>query len=178
MLHFYRKISNRLSAFRVDLLNQIYSNRPVTNLGLPNFMPNWSESHRDVIPKLTVFNQRHIPACVAHSTVTMMQIEWYKRTGKMINFSPRFLDVISWTSNLKLNDGRHPEVVMDLATRVGCCTEDLLPNDTTLPVEKYRDRRVITKAMYEEASKYRMINLGMGFQTLFDSRRRWPLLKN
>lgn len=122
-------------------------------------IPDWSEVYEDVIPKLTVFNQRNIPACVSHATVTMMQIEWYRRTGKIVNFSPRFLDILSWTDDLNLNDGRDPNVVMNLSIKVGCCTEDLLPNDTTLPIERYRDKNVLTEEMFAEAAKYRMANL-------------------
>ena len=133
----------------------------------PEPIPDWFDVWQDVMPKITPFNQRHIPACVAHTTVSMMQIERYRRTGKIINFSPRFLDIISWTDDLGVNDGRVPSVVMELATRIGCCTENLLPNDTTLPVEKYRDRNLITKAMHDEASKYRMANLNLTFTRLF-----------
>jgi hypothetical protein len=122
-------------------------------------IPDWSEIYEDVIPRLKVFNQRNIPACASHAIVTMMQVEWYRRTGKIINFSPRFLDILSWTDDLELHDGRNPDVVMKLSINVGCCTEDLLPNDTTLPIEKYRDRNVITQEMMREAAKYRMANL-------------------
>ena len=127
----------------------------------------WSENRNEIMSKLTVFNQRKIPACVAHSTVTMMQVQWYMHTGKMINFSPRFLDILSWTSDLDLYDGRDATVVMNIAAKIGCCTEDLLPNDTTLPIEVYRDRKIITKAMMKEASKYKLANLGLRPQKLF-----------
>lgn len=143
-------------------------NKVTEDLEIAESIPNWSEVWQDVMPRLTRFNQRHIPACVAHTTVTTMQIEWYRRTGKIINFSPRFLDILSWTDNLGVNDGRDPSVVMDIATRIGCCTENLLPNDTTLPIEQYRDKSLITKDMIIEANKYRMVNLGLLPVTLFD----------
>ncbi|MBU6231238.1 MAG: hypothetical protein KGI50_05760 [Patescibacteria group bacterium] len=130
----------------------------------------WSKNPDEVVSKLTVFNQRKIPACAAHSIVTMMQIQWYRHTGEIINFSPRFLDILSWTPDLDLYDGRDMGVVMDLATRVGCCTEDLLPNDTTLPIEVYRDRSIITKAMIKEANTYRLSNLGLRPQRLSGNR--------
>jgi len=161
MFNFLRKIGR----------NIIHLNR-TENLKIKKNIPDWSEVCDDVIPKLTHFNQRHIPACVAHTTATMMQVEWYRRTGKIINFSPRFLDIISWTDNLDLNDGRDPDIVMNLATTVGCCTEDLLPNDTTLPIEQYRDKSLITKEMYEEAAKYRLEKLGLAPVTVFDYREK------
>src|SRR5688572_23273968 len=101
-------------------------------------------------PLMPVLNQRHVPACAAHATVTSMQYAWHARTGKIIPFSPRFLDILSWTEDLDLHDGRDPELVMNLALTVGCCTERLLPNDTTLPTEKYRDRSLITSEMIAE----------------------------
>lgn len=128
---------------------------------------NWSENRDQIMSNLPVFNQRKIPACAAHATVTMMQIQWYQHTGKMINFSPRFLDILSWTADLDLYDGRDMGVVMNLATQVGCCTEDLLPNDTTLPIEVYRDKSIITNAMMREASIYKLANLGLRPQKLF-----------
>ena len=128
---------------------------------------NFSVANDDFWSKVTPFNQRNIPACVAHTTATMMQHAWYKKTGKIINFSPRFLDIISWTDDLSINDGRHPDSVMDLAVRVGCCTEDLLLNDTTLPIEKYRDKSLITDAMYKEAKKYKLENIGLTFKSLW-----------
>ncbi len=127
-----------------------------SNLGV-----DWNKEPGNDLQNLTIFNQRDIPACAAHAVVTMMQMQWYKKTGKMINFSPRFLDIMSWTSNLGLNDGRDGALVMNLATTIGCCTEDLLPNDTTLPIEQYRDRSIITQEMIDEASKYKLSNLGL-----------------
>jgi hypothetical protein len=127
----------------------------------------WSDNRDKIMSKLPVFNQRKIPACVAHATVTMMQIQWYQHTGKMINFSPRFLDILSWTPDLDLYAGRDMSVVMNLAAQVGCCTEDLLPNDTALPIEVYRDKSIITKAMMREANNYKLANLGLRPQRLF-----------
>ena len=153
----------------INLFSRIFK-RGSADLKISKSIPDWSEVREEVMSKITRFNQRDIPACVAHTTVTLMQIEWYRRTGKIINFSPRFLDILSWTNDLGLHDGRDPNVVMDLSVEVGCCTEDLLPNDTTLPIEKYRDRSVITKAMMKEAAKYRMASLGLNHETLFDNR--------
>jgi len=87
-----------------------------------------------------------------------MRYFWLAKTGKIIQFSPRFLDILSWTEDLDLNDGRDPDVVLELARMVGCCTEALLPNDTTLPIERYRDRSIITSEMMAEAYTYRLKN--------------------
>lgn len=125
------------------------------------------DSFEHDISMLTCFNQREIPACVAHATVSQMQWHWYQKIGRVINFSPRFLDIMSWTDGLGLHGGRDPNVVMDLSYKIGCCTEDLLPNDTTLSIEKYRDKSLITQQMIDEAFKFRMEILGLVPTTIF-----------
>lgn len=162
MLKSLNNIIQELHSYKIDYLNFTYARKKLIKLDLETTQPDpWQNSRENLIQKLPKFNQRHIPACVAHTIVTMMQIEWYRVTGEMINFSPRFLDIISWTRDLSVNDGRPPDKIMNLSVEIGCCTEDLLPNDTTLPVDQYRDRRVITKEMYDEASKYRLANLSL-----------------
>lgn len=146
---------------------KIYTTGIAKTLGVYKTIPDWSEVWQEISLKIPPFNQRHIPACVAHVVATTMKIEWYRRTNRIIDFSPRFLDIISWTDDLSLNDGRNPELVAELATKVGCCTEKLLPNDTTLPIEKYRDRSILTKKMFKEAQKYRLSNLGLRPLTIF-----------
>ena len=54
------------------------------------------EARQRIFP---VFNQRNIPACVAHSVVYMMQQHWYAKTGKVINFSLKPFRIIG--SNIK-----------------------------------------------------------------------------
>jgi len=129
-------------------------NQNFKNNNIPDFNLN------DDIP-LPILNQGNIPACVAHAIVSMMQTHWYGKTGKIIPFSSRFLDILSWTDDLEVSDGRDPELVMKLACDVGCCTEALLPNDTALPIERYRDKSLITKEMLEEAAKYRLSDLNL-----------------
>ena len=139
----------------------------IENIWLQRPISPWPDVCSEVMEKVVRFDQRDIPACVAHATALLMQIEWYRRTGKIIRFSPRFLDILSWTEGLPLEAGRDPDVVMELALRVGCCTDDFLPNDTTLSVEKYRDRSMITEEMKKQANKYRLERLGLEFYTLF-----------
>jgi hypothetical protein len=108
------------------------------------------------LDKFSKFNQRKIPACTAHAFVILMQRSWYKTTGEIINFSPRFLDILSCIDDRKINEGRDMRVIAEIASTIGCCTEDLLPNDTTLPISKYRDKSIITEEMIKEAFKYRL----------------------
>src|SRR3989344_1453121 len=42
----------------------------------PEPIPDWFDVWQDVMPKITPFNQRHIPACVAHTTVIRGNTSW------------------------------------------------------------------------------------------------------
>lgn len=104
-----------------------------------------------------VMDQNKIPSCVAHSIVELMKLYWFKKTGKWIDLSPRFLDILSSESWIPLDGGRVPRTVIKLASTVGCCTTALLPNDTdNLSIAQYRDKSVITQEMRDEALKYKI----------------------
>ena len=103
-----------------------------------------------------VMDQEQTPACVSHAWALMMKLYWYRKTGEWIDFSPRFLDILSWEDDLDLEDGRRPRTVAKISTIYGCCTTKTLPNDTDLPLSQYRDKNKITQAAYAEALKYRI----------------------
>lgn len=104
--------------------------------------------------QIPIDNQQIEPDCCAEDAVYLMQYYWAKKTGKVINFSPRFL-----YSQAKLVDGNptvqgtFPRAVMGVVTKIGCCTTDLLPNDTTLPYGAYTNVQA-TPAMLAEAKKW------------------------
>ena len=107
---------------------------------------------------IPISNQRHIAACAAHAAADMLKYTWFKSTGEIIPFSARFIDILSWTPDLDfLKDGRYHSAILHVLTHVGCCTERLLPNDTTLPIEQYRNMTVITNEMFEEAAQYKIL---------------------
>jgi hypothetical protein len=103
-----------------------------------------------------ILYQRLEPACVSHDIAKLMKLYWYQRTGIWIDFSPRFLDILSDEDWIPLEGGRVPRTVLKIATNIGCCTTKMLPNDTTLPIGRYRDKAVITPAMRAEAAKYKI----------------------
>lgn len=116
----------------------------------------------------TNLDQNLIPACVAHSVVYLIRRYWFNRTGRWINLSPRFLDILAkrFDGLDRASDGTWPRLVMKLATTVGCVTEDVLANDTTLPVLEYRNDALITDAMLVAAAQYRIpgfISVGTDF---------------
>ncbi len=103
-----------------------------------------------------LLDQNKIPACVSHAWALVMKYWWWKKTGELVDFSPRFLDILSAESFIPIDGGRIPRTVCKVSVRYGCCTTKLLPNNTdTLTIGQYRDKSVITQAMYDEAKKYR-----------------------
>lgn len=117
-----------------------------------------------------VMDQSKIPSCVSHSVVEVMKLYWFKKTGEWIDFSPRFLDILSAEDWIPLDGGRVPRTVFRLAKDVGCCTTALLPNDTEgLSIAEYRNPAVITQAMRDEAKKYKIpgyVRISVDFEKL------------
>lgn len=108
------------------------------------------------LDELKVLMQEKIPACVSHAWALVMMWYWYKKIGKIIDFSPRFLDILSDEDWIPLDGGRVPRTVCRVSKNIGCCTTSLLPNDTSLSLASYRDKSVITQQMRDEAEKYKI----------------------
>lgn len=112
--------------------------------------------------------QQDIPACVSHSITYLIRRWWFENHGEWIDFSPRFLDILSAESWIPLNGGRVPRTVLKVAANRGICTTKTLPNDTSLSISKYRDPKAITAAAYAEAEKYKIpgyISIGIDFDS-------------
>lgn len=122
----------------------------------------------------TVLDQNKIPACVAHDVVYLMRRYWFKKTGKWIDFSPRFLDILAKRTDGvdRLTGGTYPRLVLKLATQYGCATTATLPNDTNLPILQYRDDSVLTDKMFADAAPYKIpgyLNIPLDFATTRNS---------
>ena len=111
-------------------------------------------SYRTDTSMFPVFMQGQRESCVSHMWARLMQIYWYKKTGKVINFSPRFFHAYT-APGMAASDGRDPRVVGNAAVNVGCCTTDLLPNDVTLDDATY-SFVTITPEMLAEAAQYKI----------------------
>lgn len=105
-------------------------------------------------PQIAPLMQGQRPSCVSHAIVRLMQFYWWKKTGKVIDFSPRFLHAYTSTGMADA-DGRDPRIVAGAAKTVGCCTTALLPNDVSLNDHDYT-RVQITQEMLDEAAQYKM----------------------
>lgn len=102
-------------------------------------------------------DQNKIPACVSHAWALVIKYWWFKKTGEIVDFSPRFLDILSAEDWIPIDGGRVPRTVCKVSAKYGCCTTALLPNDTDgLSIQQYRDRSVLTDAMFAEAEKYKI----------------------
>lgn len=124
------------------------------------------------IEHLAVLDQNKVPACVGHAWAILMKHYWWKQTGKLVDFSPRFLDILSNQPWLGPEDGRYPRDVAKISAKFGCCTTAMLPNDTEgLTIVQYRDKNVITPAMMEEAAQYKIPGyVRVGDNTILDFR--------
>src|ERR1017187_9051780 len=60
------------------------------------------------IDSYSVLMQNFVPACVAHSLTLLVQDYFYRKTGQIIKFSPRWIDAL-----MKTVDG------LDKATEIG-----------------------------------------------------------
>jgi len=120
--------------------------------------PTLPESFKTEIDNLgEVLDQNKINACVSHAWVLVMKYWWWKKTGELVDFSPRFLDILSSETWIPVDGGRVPRTVCKMSALYGCCTTKLLPNDTAgLTHAQYRNKNVLTQEMYLEAKKYRI----------------------
>lgn len=110
--------------------------------------------------KLGILYQRLIPACVSHAVAEAMKLWWYLKTGQIVNFSPRFLDVM-YQRIMNIDPatdtgGRMPQVVLKIAQTYGCATEATIVNDTTLSIASYRDQASLTAQALAEAAQYKI----------------------
>lgn len=104
-----------------------------------------------------VLMQDQEPACVAHSVAQILQLYYFRKTGKLINFSPRFLDVLAKRfDGQPIDGGTIPRLVFKLALQYGCATTATVPNDTSLPIAAYRNDSILTQAAFAEALQYKI----------------------
>lgn len=102
--------------------------------------------------------QAHIPACVNHSVYDLVKLYWFLKTGKWIDFSPRFGDIMCkrFDGQDRATGGTYPRLALKIAATYGCPTTATLPNDTSLSPLTYRDDSLITPAVLAEAAQYKI----------------------
>ena len=110
------------------------------------------------------------PSCVSHSVADALKLYWFRKTGKWIDFSPRFLDILvkRYDGQDRATGGTYPRMMFKLAVQYGCATTATLPNDTSLPILQYRDDSKLTSAVFADAAKYKIpgyISVPLDFQS-------------
>lgn len=122
------------------------------------------------LSKIPVLDQNKIPACVSHAAVTLLQAYWYAKTGVVVPFSPRFLDIRTNRTQFGLNDGRYPRDAMRIMAKEGCATTKTVPSDTAgMTVAQYRNAAAITPAAMADAAPYKIpgyVNLPIGTDSM------------
>lgn len=103
-----------------------------------------------------VMMQGTTPSCVSHAWAMLMKLWWFRQTGEVVDFSPRFLDILSAESDIPLDGGRRPRTVAKIAVQYGCCTTTTLPNNVNLSLTEYRSKSAISQEAIAEAAKYRI----------------------
>lgn len=106
--------------------------------------------------RFPVLMQAQEPACVSHAWAELMKLWWFRTHGEVVDFSPRFLDILSSEPDIQLDGGRRPRTVAKISAIYGCATTATVPNDTTLPITEYRYPSVITTEAKAEAAKYKI----------------------
>lgn len=118
-------------------------------------------SFRSEIPG-EVLDQNQTPSCVSHAWALAMRKWWFEKHGEVVDFSPRFLDVLVKRfdglggPDTRDSAGTYPRLVCKLAAQYGCATTKTVPNLTEQPTHAYRDDDVLTEAAFAEAKKYRI----------------------
>lgn len=135
-----------------------YDYRNVPNGMIATAIP-LPESYKLDIAPFPIWHQRKLGACVGHALAKAGQIYFYQKTGKVINFSPRFLYAMAKAQDGILEEGTYPSLVAKIFNQVGCATEATCPNDTTLDHETYVYQRLtanIPRAARDEAAQYKI----------------------
>lgn len=161
---FQGKVPNLQNSFGANKSINDYRTHIVSNAIVPiqQTIPTLPSALQTDFQELGISNQMREPSCVSHSIVYLLKLYFFLKTGKIIDFSPRFLDIISGLkkyngyADFGLNDGRDPLTVLKLAQKYGCATQATLPNDTTLSINQYRDPSTITESVIAEASQYKI----------------------
>lgn len=134
--------------YRDNIATGLSFGSPITAMGT-------SDLYQTEFPA-KVLNQKLIPACVSHSITDIIKLWWYLKTGEIVDFCARFLDIISDEPDIPLDGGRRPRTVLKAAATFGICTTKTLPNNTDLSIAEYRNKKAITSAAYAEALKYKV----------------------
>lgn len=112
--------------------------------------------------------QKFQPACIAHAvTWYVMWLHW-KKTGKYVKLSPRFLYALCKANDgLPNTEGTFYRVALSIAKYTGICEDIYFPNDVNLDKNVYKDATLIPMAAHTNAKQYRIIGYSRVMDTSF-----------
>lgn len=116
-------------------------------------------SFKNDISPFPIWNQKKIGSCVGHALAKHMQIYWYRKTGQLVDFSPRWLYAMAKCVDEWEGEGTYPATMAKIMKDYGCATEATVPNNSDLTHENYvyqRKMENIPKAAFKEAEKYKI----------------------
>ena len=111
------------------------------------------EKYSPDIANIPVYMQDQQPACGGHAGTTLYGILAALGT----NLSPRFVYALcKKIDGIPDQQGTTGRAIMQVLQKYGVCTNDLFPNDTSLPYAQYADWALIPNAAYVDALSRRI----------------------
>lgn len=112
------------------------------------------------LSKMPVYDQMQQLSCVSNTIALELTLYWYRKTGKIIPFSPRFLDIMAkrfdGLGDKRLTAGTWARIVLKVAAKYGCATQKTVPDVPSVSILEYRDDAVITSKSLVEAEQYKI----------------------
>lgn len=120
-------------------------------------VPSIATSYMTDISMLPIWDQQQEPACVAYAIVKVMMYLIWKKTGNIIQLSPRFLYALCKANDGMPNtEGTSVLVALKLAQKYGVCEESYFPSDATLPLSTFQNSKLIPTAAFANAASYKI----------------------
>lgn len=109
------------------------------------------------ISMLPIWDQQQEPACVAYAIVKVMMYLIYKKTGNIVQLSPRFLYALCKANDGMPNtEGTSVLVGLKLAQKYGVCEDSYFPTDSSLPLATFQNAKLIPTAAFANAANYKI----------------------
>lgn len=111
------------------------------------------------ISALPVLMQGKQPSCIAHAVTWYVMWLIWKKTGKVVKLSPRFLYALcKQQDGLPDTEGTFFRVALSIAKNQGICEDSFFPNTVTLDKNTYKDASLIPQGAYENAQQHKITN--------------------
>lgn len=118
------------------------------------------------LDELDVLDQGRQPACVPHAIAQLLMYYIWRKFNVKVNLSPRFAyKLCKSIDGLPDTAGTYPRVGGFVFTKYGCCTNELLANDTLLTTDEYLAVELI-QSLYDDARMHTLPGFAMVEQTL------------